>query len=247
MVSLDAPRRARIRPPRRIRAGVRRARTPGATLTCLVLASLEGEWVGADVATGAFVRVRHEPAARAEETGAEGPPAAHRPRPLDVVRFAIAEDGEPADPARPEAVAGTGLEWTGRARPRAARRLLRRLATTGRPGEALLAGHGPSVAYVDLDGRAPSVVLVVAPRRAIELMTRDDGTVLCALSWSARTQTLPVLDRRALRAALEARPRSLRAAALAEALGFRPGYVLVGLAAVRAGHAPKAVFAILPR
>jgi hypothetical protein len=60
-------------------------------------------------------------------------------------------------------------------------------------------------------------------------------------------QLLSAADPALRSAALDAYPRQLSGAPLTAALGFRPGYLLVGLDGVEAGHVKKAVLAVLPR
>lgn len=220
--------------PRRVRAGAVRAET--GVLTCLVLATPPGEWVAIDLASGAFARLRRPPG----EPDGDG-----AARPLDVVEVTVAPDDDPFDPARPEAVAcASAPRVVGRPRARQLRRLLGALVApeTGAP---ILGTHGPSIAYVDLDGTRPSLELLVV-RRAPALAAHGDG-VRCSLAWGGRVEVLPVLDPLACAAARAARTGPLEPGALARALGFAPGYVLAGLGPVRDGHVAKAVLALLPR
>jgi len=227
----------RVRPPRRIRPGTRRVLEPGRRLTCAVLAPGPEEWVAVDLATGAFVRVR--PADTAALAGEH--------RALDVVMVVLGEDEDPLDPSRPEAVVPAALpERVGRLTRRRGRRLLKRLAAPERRGLPLLGTRGPSIAFVDLDGTAPSVTVVRVSARTVELATRADGEAVLAISWAGVDWTIPVADPEARAAALAA-AQPLRAKPLSVALGFKPGFLVVGLGRVRDGHAPKLVLAVLPR
>ena len=166
---------------------------------------------------------------------------------FDLVALTLAEDEEPPDPARPEAIVALGPPTlVGRARRRPARRLLRQLAAPERRGTSLLSTWGPSIAYIDLDGSAQSVVVIETSPRALELSVRPDGEVAAAISWSGITQSVLVADPVTRRAAFAAE-HPLRRGELVETLGFRPSYLICGLAAVRQGHASKVVLAVLPR
>ncbi len=231
--------RRRLRATRRVTTGRRREAEPGARLACLVLAPGPGEWVGVDLATGAIVRGRPPLDGGGDDFGSGLAP-------FDVVEFELAEPDGPIDPARPEAVVpARPARRIGRLRRARARRLLRRLATPERPGAPVLGSRGPSIAYVDLEGTAPSAMLLGVGTRGLELSVRSDGTVVLAFTWCSARHVLPVLDPRAAEVAKAAHPRPLSGARLTEALGSKPAWVVVGLGPVRNGHAPKAVLALL--
>ncbi len=133
----------------------------------------------------------------------------------------------------------------GRSR-RGRRRLLDSLTQADRPGAVLLGSRGPSIAYVDLNPEASSLVLVRAPR-ALEVTGDEAGSAVAAVHFGGVTQSLPLLDPPLRRAAASAWPRPLSGPLLETALGHRPGYLLVGLDAVDEGHVRKAVLAVLER
>lgn len=224
---------------RRVRIGTPRERRPGSVLDCLVIAPGPQEWAAVDLASGAFLRAR--------PPGPGGEPALGTGwRALDLARLTIGDDGEPIDPARPEAiVCGEAPVRLGRLRRRASRRLLRRLASPERPGATLLASHGPSIPYVDLDGTSPSLMLVGVAARSLEAYGRSHEEAVLAFAWSGVRHQLPILDDRLRSATLAQAPRPLAGARLAAALGGKPSLLLVGLGEIRAGHAPKVVLAAL--
>lgn len=228
-------RRRRLHVPRSVTPGTPRVVAPGEELDCLVLAARPEEWFGVDLASGAFVRVV-----------GTGPVELAAPGSFAGYRVTLAPEGEPADPARPELVVASpdpeplGLVRAGRARP-----LLDSLVAADRPGHALLGTRGPSLAYIDLDGTSPSVVLLRPKPAELELLSGDE-TVL-SLRFGGIRQSLPVVEERTSATARRAAPRSLSGKTLASELGFRPGYVLVGLDAVREGHVRKVVLSVLSR
>ncbi|HVC26288.1 MAG TPA: hypothetical protein VND23_11065 [Acidimicrobiales bacterium] len=233
--------RERLHPPRRIRAGTAGDRRPGAIVSCAVLSTGPEEWAGVDLESGAFVR------ARVPGDGVPGDGVPGEWALWDVARFEIGADEEPPDPARPEAVTLAGQpSAVGRLRRAAARRLLAQLAAPDGSRTPLLGTRGPSTAYVDLDISTPSIELVATDARVLSCFAREGGEPSCAFSWGGTTLTLPLLDARA-RAALRSSPVPLAGAALAAATGGTPRYLLVGLTAVRRGHAPKAVLSIVAK
>jgi len=130
-------RRRAVRLPsgRHRRPGAVRANRPGEVLRCVLLAR-GPEWVIVDVATGALVRSRASgwPVVATDSSlvaGAslDGDRGKHHIGPeLDVVEIELADDDEPSDPARPEAVmVRHAPERVGTPRRRAVRRILHEL------------------------------------------------------------------------------------------------------------------------
>lgn len=231
--------RAQLKVPRQIRTGALGQRGAGARLRCAVLASTGDEWAAADLDSGALVRA---------PAGSLGGTALAAQRPLQVVEVVLGEQAEAPDPARPEAVplveAGEALGTLSRRR---ARRLLRRLCAPERQGSPLLGTWGPSIAFEDLDGSAPSLVLAALADGDLELVREPSGAARCAFSWAAKRLTLPLADPLAVEAVNQEPAARIRPKGLEASLGISPGFALVGLGAVKDGHAPKVVLALLPR
>jgi hypothetical protein len=93
---VSRPRRS-TRLPRHLTPGRRRLAPAGGALDLLLLARGPREWVGVDLASGAYVRFTHP--------GADAPAGARPGR--SALRLTLGEP-EPLDPARPEAVALNG-------------------------------------------------------------------------------------------------------------------------------------------
>ena len=248
-----SPRHVRLPGARHRRPGAARANRPGEVLHCLLLAR-GPEWVAVDVATGAVVRSRasgwplvpiDSSFARAASQQAGDGARVRTGLELDLVEIELAEDDEPADPARPEAVMVHGApELVGTPRRRAVRRILKELLPldSRRP---LLGSLGPSISYEDLDGTRPSVA-VVAPDR-IPLFAWDASGTWCQFTLGGRKHRLPVVDERVVDADARGRGGSLASNAVERAIGGTPRYLVVALGAPRRGQAPKLVLGVLPR
>jgi hypothetical protein len=236
--------RARVRFPRRIKPGSRPRVEPGTPLNCLVLSAGDDEWIGVDLASGALLRSRRDQAPLFQLARTDA--SERRVTRFDVIAVEPDEDDETLDPARPEAIAVRQTpRYLGRPSPRRVRRLLEQLAAPEQRGAALLSSWGPSVAYVDLDGSTQSVAVVGTSPRQLSLERRGED-VAAIITWSGKTQAVPIDDAVARRAVAD-EARSVTKSELVEALGFRPSYLVCALGKVRDGHAKKAIFAVLPR
>ena len=232
------------------RPGTTRANRPGDVLRCLLLAR-GPEWVLVDIASGALMRSRASgwPVV-AMDSSLVAPLDAGHARPLggpelDVVDIQLADDDEPPDPARPEAVMVLQApERVGIPRRRAVRRILHGLLPSD-PKRPLLGSLGPSISYVDLDGSRPSV-MVVAPDRPPAFSSDLAGT-WCQFSLGGRKHRLPVVDERLIDTKDRAPGGVLTNEAVEKAIGGSPRYLVVALGAPHRGQAPKLVLGVLPR
>ncbi|MGA3214483.1 MAG: hypothetical protein ABSD97_02185 [Acidimicrobiales bacterium] len=242
-------RSVRLPTPRHRRSALARANEPGDVLRCLLLAR-GPEWVAVDVASGAMLRSRASgwpvvPAdsslARAAQAGAQ----LHSGPELDLVEIELADDDEPADPARPEAVTiARAPELVGTPKRRAVRRLLTELVPLDQR-RPLLGFLGPSISYEDLDGSRPSIA-IVAPDRAPQFVWDAAGT-WCQFSLGGRKHRLPVVDERIVAADGAARGGTLPGDVIERAVGGVPRYLVVALGVPRRGQAPKLVLGVLTR
>lgn len=221
---------------RRLRAGRERRAAPGERVAALVLARAalgeETEVVFAECETGALLRWRDAPEA---SSGLE---------PLEAVELEIGSDDEPFDPSRPEAVAlARPPASLGRARRRAARRLLDRLCVA-RDVSPILAKGAASAAYEDLPEGAPSVaVLACGSGRRL----RHDGAALrFSVGPPGRTIELRVADARLEVAAAAWRPGEVAAEEVRAVLGGDPRYLVLGIGPPESRQVPQLVLGILP-
>jgi len=164
---------------------------------------------------------------------------------LDVIDIELAEDDEPSDPARPEAVmVHNAPQLVGSPRRRAVRRILKELLPLD-PKRPLLGSLGPSISYEDLDGSRPSVA-VVAPDRTPVFAWDTSGT-WCQFHLGGRKHQLPVVDERIVEVDGPSRGGTLAREAVEKAIGGTPRYLVVALGAPRRGQSPKLVLGVLPR
>ena len=228
--------RQRVRLPRSIRIGSRPRTAAGAELRCLVLVEHHPEWFGIDLETGAFIRVL-----------GTGPLPEPTGRNYRVVALTVAGEVSSVDPAHPElVVAEPVVDNLGDVHARRLKRLFSLVAADDRPGATVL-GSTRSLGRVRRShGSTASVTMLNARRSRLELLV-DRGIALPAITFGGVTQRFPVLDGRAIDIAMRAQPRSLAGQALAAELGFRVGYVVIGLGDVEGGHVRKNVYALLPR
>jgi hypothetical protein len=205
---------------------------PGAVVRLLVLAAVNDECAAAELSTGAFVRARSDAWAEL----AVGP--------YDVVECEGAARDEIPDPARPETVyLAAPPRPVGRLPRRKARRFLDRIASPG--DQPLLGFAGPSVPYWTMTGISPSLALVRLDG-GLTLMRDGPEEIRARFRSSSTTHVLPVADPRLAELVAEYGSSYLDGRSLEEALGQRPGYVLVAVAPPQAGHCYKVVAALLP-
>jgi hypothetical protein len=202
----------------------------------LVLACADEDTIALDLATGAVIRLRI-----AWPEGVEPVLA-----PFDVVEALIASDPERDDLAQPEAVTLASTPSSlGPLRGRQVRKMLKRVAA---PAERKLLGFaGTSLPYVEFRGMRPSVAMVTPSRGPVIFRRRSDSTVWARFGWPRSDNWLPVEDRRTVAALWASRRDKLSGKDLANALGFKPRYVLVALSRPRDGHCYKVVNGLLPR
>jgi hypothetical protein len=229
---------ARGTSPKKVMPGQLRLHRAGEHLRCLVIAPGPEEWAAVDVDSGAIVRAY--PGAVGASGGGETPVAV-----LDLVEIELADDPGPPDPGRPEAVVlASAPQRLGRLRARHARRLVASLVARGnvRP---LLGTVGPAISYSELDGTAPSIV-IVEPTRGPEIVAVE-GKVWSTFGMPGADERLPVVEARTAAVASLVPGTVLTRQGAASMLGYDPRYLVVALVPPVGGHARKAVIGVLPR
>jgi hypothetical protein len=221
-----------------------RSPVPEGTVRVLVLAAGPEDFTGVDLSSGAFTRIRRSAPGSAARSSLLGDDPVVRP--LDLLEARLAADPERDDPAQPEAITVEGEPAVvGSLSGRKARHILDRLVYPG--GRELLGFRGNSAPYWEFRGTHPSVAVVAPSAGPVLFKRQGDGSVWARFAWSRSDNWLPVEDEHA-RGALEATRRSrLSGNALADALGFKPRYLVATLSRSRSGYCYKTLASLLPR
>jgi len=222
----------------RPRSGTRLAPPPPGTQRYLILGVGTGEddAVALDMSSGVLLRLHSSQAPLPDGTL----------YPFDVVDATLSVTGPVDDLARPETVLVSGpLVRAGVARGRRVGRQLRRLVAPQQPH--LLGFPGSSWPYWEFHGDQPSVALITPSRGPMLFERSEDGTAWVRFGWYRTDNWLPVQDPLARAALARSRQRRLSGKHLADALGFRPAYLVVAVSRPRNGYCSKGVLAILPR
>lgn len=211
-------------------AGEARTRTE-----CVVVAPAP-DWVALEIATGALLRAglageSDGPVAGADVLAGAGP--------LEAVALTLGPPMGSWDPARPEAVTLEAVEPSRGPSRRAVRRLATRAAAMAGEG-GLLGSVGPSLAYADLTGSRPSVVLL-CPSGGVRIDPRGPGAHGAArFRLGSREHTLPLA---------EGAGEWLREVELAGGARRRRGrsvLLAVGLGPPERGQVRKVVLGVVP-
>ncbi len=212
--------------------GMLRQRTlvPHAELDLLVLTASRRTCVGVDLASGTLLRT-HQPV------------AGEQLERFDVVHGWVSESQQDR-PDQPESIdLAASLTVTGQMLPRRAERFLRPILHPN--NQPILGAQGPSVPCWTLDGNRPSVA-VVLPQSDISVTVSHKG-VTAHFVWNQHWVEAPLEDPAVL-ARLDWLPDSpLSGRKLAEAIGFRPGKLVMALSRPRHGHCYRVVAGLLPR
>lgn len=221
----------------RARSSRRLAPAPEGTRRYLVLGvgSGEDDAVALDMSSGVLLRLHSTQLPLPDGTI----------QPFDVVDAALSTAGPIDDLARPETVLVSGpLVRAGVARGRRVAKQLRRLIAPPQPH--LLGFPGSTWPYWEFHGDQPSVALVTPSRGPMLFRRSEDGTAWVRFGWYRTDNWLPVQDPLAQTVLATSRRHRLSGKQLAEALGFRPVYLVVAVSRPRAGYCSKGVLAILP-
>ena len=242
----------RTRPPQVARGlvpGRKRLDEPDATLHCVLLAPAP-DWVAMDLATGALVRGTPDFEAEVPALLAE---------PLAPVALTLAPLSDPWDPSRPEAVELAGAVEGSRPSRRSLRRLLAALARRDDEG-GLLGSLGPSVSFVDLEARRPSVVVLAPTGGRVRLVGENPGVAHFLLGDHAHALPLaagaaawlkqghvPTAAGRTAKRGRAAHARALRTAVVGPGIEPTvPVYLVAGFDRPAGGQVRKVVLGVLP-
>jgi hypothetical protein len=206
-----------------------RADVAQAQLELLVLTSGRRTSVGVDLTTGALLRT-HQPVGEQLQR-------------FDIARGDVSQ-WQTDRPDQPEGIdLSTPLTVIGQMFPRRVERFLRPLLhPTGQP---ILGAQGPSVPCWTLDGNRPTVA-VVAPQSEVSVTVNEKG-VHAHFVWNNHWMQAPLEDPAVL-ARLDWLPDSpLSGRRLAEAIGFRPGKLVMVFSRPKQGHCYRVVAGLLPK
>ncbi len=220
---------------RRIKALVKAA--PGLELAAL-LASGDDGIIGIDLKRNDLIRIRPQPGTTQLTTQASI-------QPFDILVAQRSRVVEPEDPAMPEAFTATiDAEPAGRLSGGVARSLLSDLSVAC--AHDVLGFPGWSLPYWQLDGMRPSIALVV-PKDGPVLCRRDKGSTWVRFRGDGGELMLPAAGSDLIAALESSDGDTLGGKPLAQALGFRPHFMLIALSSPRDGHCYKTVAALLPK
>lgn len=223
---------------RQVRRVMRSEAQPG-TVRLLVLAAGPDDYAGVDLDTGVLRRIRRGAPEGSLFTGFSASA-------FDVIEARPAADPEQDDLAQPEAITVEAEPVViGTLRGRKARRAIDKIVSPG--GGDLLGFPGNSAPYWEFRGMQPSLALVAPTAGPVLFRRRGDGAVWARFGWSRSDNWLPVEDSHACGILDASRRSRLAGNALAEALGFRPRYLVAAVSRSRGGYCYKTVSALLPR
>ncbi len=223
---------------RQVRRVMRSEAQPG-TVRLLVLAAGPDDYAGVDLDTGVLRRIRLSAPDGSLFAGLSASA-------FDVIEARPAVDPEQDDLAQPEAITVEAEPVViGAFRGRKARRAIDKIVSPG--GGDLLGFPGNSAPYWEFRGMQPSLALVAPTAGPVLFRRRGDGAVWARFGWSRSDNWLPVEDSHACRILDASRRSRLAGNALAEALGFRPRYLVAAVSRSRGGYCYKTVSALLPR
>lgn len=239
------PRAATVHVARKLEPGRTRASSPGAVLSCLLLAP-PPDWVAVDMATGTLLR---------SGLSDEGSLSALAGDPLQPFSLVLAEPHEPWDPSRPDSVEVAAASERRAPSRRVVRKLLEAVVCR-QDGGGLLGSVGPSISYLDIDGGRPSVNLLDPGRKGVRIFSDGEGGVSARFRFGERTYLLPVVpgaaqwltDGRVPVTTTLSRGarRSAHRPAVTGVEPTGPVYLVVGFARPLGGQVRKVVLGLVP-
>lgn len=204
------------------------------SLEIIVLANYGNEIFGIDQQSRAFVRFEIESQDFSHLTF----------NPFALWEVRLSREPGPSDPSRPELIEVTDITPLGQIhRKRAISQLGRECSSpTSIP---ILGFNGPSISYSQLSGRSPSVTIIELKKRQA-IRKNSYGEITISFPWGQIIASVPI-GNEAESQIFEKTDRPLNSdKEIASVIGFRPRYVVVGLAKPRAGYCRKMALGLLP-
>lgn len=204
------------------------------SMEIVVLANYGSEIFGVDQQTRAFVRFDVDSDLFAHLTF----------NPFALWKIRLGSDPAPADPSRPEFIETTEIIPIGQVHKKRTIALLAKECSSP-TSIPILGFNGPSISYGQITGTSPSVTLIeLAKRQAIR--KNSYGEITISFPWGQVIASLPI-GNEAERQLFERADRPLNSSKeVASVLGFKPKYIVVGLARPRAGYCRKMAMGLLP-
>lgn len=200
----------------------------------ILLASYGSEIFGIDRDTRSFVRFEIDSAKFSDQTY----------NPFAVWRVKLSSRPAPSDPSRPELIEVT--EATAVSQIHKKRSIIRLARECASPTSIPILGfNGPSISYSLITGRSPSVTIIELTKRQA-IRKNSYGEITISFPWGQVIASLPI-GNELERAAFEKADRVLNSdREIASVIGFRPKYIVAGLARPRAGYCRKMAMGLLP-
>ncbi len=204
------------------------------SLEIIVLANYANEIFGIDQETRSFVRFEVEPQDYTHITF----------NPFALWKIRLSSEPGPSDPSRPELIGVTDITPLGQIHKK------RAIAQLGKECSSpesipLLGFNGPSISYGQLRGRSPSVTIIELKKRQA-IRKNSYGEITISFPWGQVIASVPI-GNEAEWQIFEKADRPLNSdKEIASVLGFRPKYVVLGLAKPKTGYCRKMAVGLLP-
>lgn len=159
-------------------------------------------------------------------------------------RIALAEDSAPTDLSRPELVEVSEIIPVGQLHKR---KQIDQLcsASSGPQYLPLLGFNGPSISYGLTTGRSPSIsILKLTKRQAIR--KNSYGEITISFPWGPVITSVPIGNEIEKELFAKANHSLNTDKDIERVIGFRPKYVVIGLAKPTAGYCKKIAVGLLP-
>lgn len=213
---------------------IRRSFGENAYLEVVVLANYGNEIFAMDSETNALVRF---------EAGTDR--FGHLTfNPFAIWKIRLSSEPVPTDPSRPELIEPAAIEPIGQWHNKRAISVLGKECSSP-TSIPILGFNGPSISYSQITGKSPSVTIIELNKRQA-IRKNSYGEVTISFPWGQIIASLPIGNENE-RQLFEDADRPLNSdKEIRGVLGFRPKYVVAGLARPRAGYCRKMALGLLP-
>lgn len=205
-----------------------------ATLEIAVLATYGKEVFGIDLASKAFVRFDLDLPEFSDINF----------NTYSIWKISLSPEQITSDPSRPELIEVVDITPVGQVKKK--RSIVQLCKSTSAPRDLPILGfNGPSISYGQLTGRSPSMSIIeLTKRQAIRKNSYDEITL--SFPWGPIITSLPLGNDSELELIKRAPGPLTSDKDISAILGFRPKFVLVGLARPKNGYCRKMALGLLP-